>query len=97
MKLKITEKMWGIDCRAGEYRVKKTGALTAECAPGQEILFPSGRRRFVIDAVTADGVTVSVRYADPKHDRAWTLARGESAFYRPRSMDGGYQYTLKLK
>ena len=97
MKLKITEEMWGIDCRAGKYRVKKTGALTAECAPGQEILFSAGRRRFVIDAVTADGVTVSVRYADPKNDRAWTLARGESTFYRPRSMDGGYQYTLKLK
>ena len=97
MKLKIIEAMWGIDCRAGKYRVKKIGALTAVCTPGREILFPSGRRRFVIDAVTADGVTVSVRYADPKNDRSWTLVRGESAFYRPRSMDGGYQYTFKLK
>lgn len=97
MKLKITEEFWGVDRRSGKGGTKKTDEITAECAPGAELIFEKGRRRFVIDEVSGESVTFSVRYADEKYNKTWTIPKGEGAFYRPLSMDGGYQYIFKVK
>lgn len=97
MKLKIKEEMWGINHRSGAHSVHKTDEKAFDCVVGALPPFPKGRRCFFIDEVTDDGITLSVHYENEKYNKSWTLKKGEGAFYRPMSMDGGYQYSLKVK
>ena len=97
MKLQIIEEAWGIDHRTGSSSVRKTDDKTFDCVPGDLPTFEKGRRNFSIDEVTEDGITVSVHCTNEKYNKTWTLKKGDSEFYRPMSMDGGYQYTFTLK
>lgn len=96
MKLKITEEAWGINHRSGGSSIRKTDEKTYDCVIGELPPFKNGKL-FVIDEVTEDSVTFSVHCANEKYNKTWTLKKGESQFYRPLSMDGGYQYTFKVK
>ena len=58
------------------------------------MLMPTGRRNFSIDAVDEESVTITVHYENSVNNKTWTIPAGESTFYRPMSMDGGYQYIL---
>ena len=97
MKLKITEEAWGINHRTGKSSVRKTDEKTFDCVAGELPPFETGRRSFTIDEVTEEGITLSVHCANEKYNKTWKLKKGEGAFYRPMSMDGGYQYTFKVK
>lgn len=97
MKLKIRETAWGINRIAGGYREKVTAEESFSCAVGALPPFGRGGRRFTVDAVENDRITLSVHCADPKYDRTWTLEKGGELTYRPRSFDGGYIYDFRLK
>lgn len=94
--LKIRETAWGIDRAAGGRRERVSANASIPCAVGDITDFGKGRRHFRIEAVSADGIRLSVSCADPRYDRSWELKRGEEAVYRPRSFDGGYYYTFRL-
>ena len=97
MKLKIKETAWGINRIAGGYRERVTADVSLPCAPGDIPAFGKGGRNFRIDEVSENKIVLSVRCADPKYNKSWTLKKGEKITYRPRSFDGGYFYTFKLK
>ena len=56
-----------------------------------------GGRNFRIDEVSENKIVLSVVCADPKYNKSWEIEKGKEIYYRPRSFDGGYFYTFKLK
>lgn len=96
MKLKIKETAWGINRVAGGYRERVTAVLCFPCKVGELPDFGKGTRRFTVDEVTENSISLSVHYADPKYNKTWTINKGEKITYRPRSFDGGYFYEFKL-
>lgn len=97
MKLRITETAWGIDRIAGGYRKRVTADVCFPCEPGDIPIFGKGGRHFRIDEVSEDKIVLSVICADPKYSKSWEIEKGKEIYYRPRSFDGGYFYTFKLK
>lgn len=97
MKLRITETAWGIDRIAGSYRKRVTADVCFPCEPGDIPIFGKGGRHFRIDEVSEDKIVLSVICADPKYSKSWEIENGKEIYYRPRSFDGGYFYTFKLK
>ena len=96
MKLKIKETAWGINRVAGGYRERVTAKLCFPCKVGELPDFGKSKRRFTVDEVTENSISLSVHYADPKYNKTWTINKGEKITYRPRSFDGGYFYEFKL-
>lgn len=97
MKLRIKETMWGIHRVSGGFRKKVTADVRFACKPGDVPAFGKGGRHFKIDEVSEDKIVLSVICADPKYSKSWEIKKGEEIYYRPRSFDGGYFYTFKLK
>ena len=52
---------------------------------------------FTIDSVTEDSVVVTVRYQNEQYNKTWTITKDRGVYYRPISMDGGYEYLIDLK
>ncbi len=97
MKLRIIEECWGINRRTGERSTKQTDEKLVN-AVGTIIEMTTGRRKFHIDAVSEDSITVTVVYANnPTANVTFTIAKGESVSYQPMSRDGGYKYTLSCE
>ena len=96
MKLKIKETAWGINRVAGGYRERVTAVLCFPCKVGELPDFGKGKRRFTVDEVTENSISLSVHCADPKYNKTWIINKGEEITYRPRSFDGGYFYEFKL-
>lgn len=95
MRLRIVEELWGIDRRTGKRSVNTTDNRVFPVVAGPELLeMPKGGRRFTIDAVDASGITVTVHCRNQAASRSWVIPAGESRFYLPHSMDGGYRYRL---
>ncbi|MGN0114077.1 MAG: DUF1963 domain-containing protein, partial [Acutalibacteraceae bacterium] len=94
MKLRIIEEAWGINRRSGERSTRVTDNRAFAPEIGSALDFPTGRRNFTIDAVDENSITVTVHYENTASNKTWVIAKGESQFYRPRSMDGGYQYRI---
>lgn len=95
MRLRIVEELWGIDRRTGKRSVNTTDNRVFPVVAGSERLeMPKGGRRFTIDAVDASGITVTVHCRNQAASRSWVIPAGESRFYLPHSMDGGYRYRL---
>ena len=94
MKLRIIEERWGINRKSGERSTRITDNRAFAPEIGSALDFPTGRRHFTIDAVDENSITVTVHYENTASNKTWVIAKGESQFYRPRSMDGGYQYRL---
>lgn len=95
MKLRITEEMWGINHRTGESSVRKTDEKKLDCSENSTVTFEKGHRSFFIGEVTENSVSVTIRCANERYNKTRTLEKGETVFYRPRSMDGGYQYRIR--
>lgn len=97
MKLRIKETAWGINRANGGYRKRVTADVRFPCDIGDIPAFGKGGRRFRIDEVTENEIVLSVICADPKYNKSWKIEKGKEILYRPRSFDGGYFYTFKLK
>jgi hypothetical protein len=50
-----------------------------------------------VDSVTADSVVVTVHYQKEQYNKTWTVMKDRGIYYRPISMDGGYEYLIDLK
>ena len=96
MKLRIIETVWGIN-RVSGYRKRVTADMHFPCEPGDIPTFGKGGRHFRIDEVSENKIVLSVICADPKYRKSWEIEKGKEIYYRPRSFDGGYFYTFKLK
>ncbi len=97
MKLRIKETAWGINRVSGGYRKRVTADVRVPCVPGDLPDFGKGGRNFRIDEVSENKIVLSVVCADPKYNKSWEIEKGKEIYYRPRSFDGGYFYTFKLK
>ena len=98
MKLRIIEECWGINRRTGERSTNRTDEKLVNAAPETVIEMPIGRRKFHIDAVSEDSITVSVVYDNnPSANKTYEIIKGESVLYKPMSRDGGYKYTLSYE
>lgn len=51
---------------------------------------------WMLSDVRKDSAHVAYHRADGTLIREWDLKKGEKVLYRPRSFDGGHQYTLKI-
>ena len=98
MKIRIIEECTGINRRTGERSTKQTDDKSAEAVVGAIIRMTAGGRNFTVDEVNENGVIVTV-CPENNPDAAKTLevVNGESTVHRPRSLDGGYRYTLILE
>lgn len=98
MILRITEICWGINRRTGERSSKQTDEKILTPVVGEIIEMPTGRRKFTVDAVDENGITVTVYYENnPSANKTFVIEKGESALYNPMSRDGGYKYTLSYE
>ena len=98
MKLRIIEECWGINRRTGERSTNQTDEKLVNAALETVIEMPIGRRKFHIDAVSEDSITVSVVYDNnPAANKTYVIIKGESVLYKPMSRDGGYKYTLSYE
>lgn len=92
MKLQIVEKFWSV----GYPTVTKTRVkvpLQVGRIPGVE----RWKMHFTIDSVTDAGVEVTVHYEEKKYNQTWLVTKDQGIYYRPISMDGGYEYYIDLK
>lgn len=97
MKLRIIEECWGIDKITGERNTQQTDEKS-ENTVGNVIEMPTGKRKFHIDAVSEESITVTVVYDDnPAANVTFAIAKGENVLYQPMSRDGGYKYTLSCE
>lgn len=89
MKLRIIDEFWAVGKktrRAG----KMLKPLCAGRIEGQHGCF------WMLSDVRKDSAHVAYHRADGTLIREWDLKKGEKVLYRPRSFDGGHQYTLKI-
>ena len=89
MKLRIIDEFW-----AGGKKTRRVGKMLKPlCAgriEGQHGCF------WMLSDVRKDSAHVAYHRADGTLIREWDLKKGEKVLYRPRSFDGGHQYTLKI-
>ena len=98
MKLKIVEECLGINRRTGERSTRQTDEKLINAAVETVIEMPIGRRKFHIDDVSENSITVTVVYENnPDANKTYEIIKGESAVYKPMSRDGGYKYTLSYE
>ena len=98
MKLRIIEECWGINRRTGERSNKQTDEKLVDVVVGTVIEMPTSRRKFSVDAVSTDSITVTVVYENnPAANKTYEIVKGESVLYKPMSRDGGYKYTLSYE
>ncbi len=98
MKLRIIEECWGINRRTGERSNKQTDEKLVDVVVGTVIEMPTGRRKFSVDAVSTDSITVTVVYENnPAANKTYEIVKGESVLYKPMSRDGGYKYALSYE
>ncbi|MGN0114761.1 MAG: hypothetical protein ACI396_05500 [Acutalibacteraceae bacterium] len=91
MKLKIVDEFWAVG-----RRTKKVKTVRAPLAVGKIEGLGSGGSYWNIDEIGDDFVKISYIRHDGEVINNWTVTKGNGEFYRPRSMDAGHQYTLKL-
>ena len=95
MKLRIIEECWGINRRTGERSTNQTAEKLVNAVAETVIEMPIGRRKFHVDDVSEDRITVTVVYENnPAANKTYEIIKGDSVLYKPMSRDGGYKYTL---
>ena len=98
MKIHIVEERWSVDRKTGIRSTEQTDEMFFEPSVGAVIEMPIGRRKFIVDAVDVDGITVTAHYENnPSADKTMVISRGENVVYRPMSRDGGYKYTFAIE
>ena len=96
MKIRIEEEMWGINSRTGKSSVRKILSTTIPCEIGLINIVFNNERRFIIDKIDNEEVTITMKCKNEKFNKTWIVTNVEGVFYRPLSFDGGYQYRIKL-
>jgi len=95
MKLRIIEECFGINRRTGERSTGKTDEKSVDAIVETVIEMSAGRRKFHIEAVSENRITVTVVYDNnPAANKTYEIVMGDSVLYKPMSRDGGYKYTL---
>ena len=95
MKLRIIEECWGINRRTGERSTNQTDDKLVNAVAETVIEMPIGRRKFHVDDVSEDCITVTVVYENnPAANKTYEIIKGDSVLYKPMSRDGGYKYTI---
>lgn len=92
MKLVIEEQFWAVDAPT-----RTTKIVRAPVIVGKVPKMERGSMYFTIDSVTEDSVVVTVHYQNEKYNKTWTVTKGRGVYYRPISMDGGYEYLIDLR
>ncbi len=90
MKLKIIDRFWAVGKRT---RIHKIVRVPLKVGPIKN--FDIGCT-WQIDEVYENGAKVSVIRRDGETIKTFTVEKGKDGYWRPRSMDGGHEYTLKL-
>lgn len=89
MKLRIIDEFWAVGKKTRRVG-KMLKPLCAGRIEGQHGCF------WMLSDVQKDSAHVAYHRADGTLIREWDLKKGEKVLYRPRSFDGGHQYTLKI-
>lgn len=89
MKLRIIDEFWAVGKKTRRVG-KMLKPLCAGRIEGQYGCF------WMLSDVRKDSAHVAYHRADGTLIREWDLKKGEKVLYRPRSFDGGHQYTLKI-
>ncbi len=98
MILYIQEIRWAKNRVTGERSEKATASVALHPAVGEIKELSGDRRRFTVDAVGEESVTLAVRYPEnPDADTVITVRQGESETYAPISFGAGYIYEIILK
>lgn len=92
MTLVIREQFWAVDAPT-----RTTGIVRAPAVAGKVLKMERSSMCFTIDSVTEDSVVVTVRYQNEQSNKTWTVTKDRGVYYRPISMDGGYEYLIDLK
>ena len=92
MTLVIQERFWAVDAPT-----RTTGIVRAPAVAGKVLKMERSSMCFTIDSVTEDSVVVTVRYQNEQYNKTWTVMKDRGVYYRPISMDGGYEYLIDLK
>lgn len=92
MKLVIKERFWAVEAPTRTTKTVKVPLVVGK-VPGME----RHGMYFTIDSVTDEGVQVTVHYQNEKYNKTWTVTEKQGVYYRPISMDGGYEYLMDLK
>ena len=90
MKLKIEDYFWAVG-----KRTKKVKTVRVPLKVG-EIKALDNTCTWQIHEVGEDFVKVSVVRPDGETIKTFTVTKDKDEYWRPRSMDGGHEYTLKL-
>ena len=98
MSVRIIEECWGMNRRTGKRSSMQTDDKIFSPIVGSIMEMPAGRRKFHIDAVSENSITVTVVYeSNPTANKTFEIVKGESVLYQPMSRDGGYKYTLSYE
>lgn len=89
MRLRIIDEFWAVGKKTRRVG-KMLKPLCAGRIEGQHGCF------WMLSDVRKDSAHVAYHRADGTLIREWDLKKGEKVLYRPRSFDGGHQYTLKI-
>lgn len=90
MKLKITDSIWSVGSKT-----RKVKTVYAPLVVGP-IAGIDGVSTWQIDAVGKAEVQVSIIRHDGTTIKTFTVQKGKGERWRPRSMDGGHIYSMKL-
>jgi len=89
VKVKIIEYFWAVG-----HRTKRKGSYKLPLIEGEAI--KPHFANFKISKVEEDKVIVSVNRDDGTLIKELTIEKGKRNYYRPMSMDAGYEYILKF-
>ena len=89
MKLKIIEYFWAVG-----HKTKRKGTYRLPLTEGKAL--KPNFANLKIDKVEEDKVIVSFNRDDGTLIKELTVEKGKQNYYRPMSMDGGYEYVLKI-
>ncbi len=92
MKLVIREQFWLVDAPT-----RTTNLAKVPVVPGRVPDMGWGSMYFTIDSVTEDSAVVTVHYQNEQYNKTWTVTKDRGVYYRPVSMDGGYEYLIDLE
>ena len=91
VKLKIIDEAWAVG-----KKTRRVKTLLIPLTVGETNKIQQHGPNIIIDEITDGKVTVSFCRDDQTRVKTVTVSRKNSAFWRPRSMDAGHQYTVKL-
>ena len=109
MRLKITEDFWAVGHKTKRVKtiyaplvvgpikgLEDYAGYHGKKAGKDHTIQKNNRSYWNIDEVGEGFVKVSYIRHDGETVKNWTITKKEGGYWRPRSMDAGYEYTIKL-